>query len=69
MSVFPIGIEHAGFIAVDRPQHGDARQKHPGDLSFSRVSQRLGRRQHFRHGLLGLGHRFGEVGDGLSQRL
>jgi hypothetical protein len=28
----------------------------------------LGRRQHFRHGLLGLGCSFGEIGDGSPER-
>jgi hypothetical protein len=37
MGVFPIGIERAGLVAMDRPQHRDARQEHPGDLSFGRM--------------------------------
>jgi len=67
MRLFAIGIEHAGVIAVDRPQRGDARQKHPGDLPLGRMRQGLGRSQDFRHGLLGLGHRAGEVRNGLPQ--
>jgi hypothetical protein len=69
MRLFAIGIEHARVVAVDRLQRGHARQKHPGDLALGRINQDLGRGQNLRIVLLGLGHRPGEIGDGLPQCL
>jgi hypothetical protein len=68
MRLFAIRIEHAGVIAVDCLQRRHAREKHPRDLPLRRVRQDLRRCQNFRHALLCLGHRLGEIGDGLLKR-
>ena len=66
MRVFPIGLEHALDVPIERPQDADARMHHR-PATLCRHDQHLGRGLPFREVLLGL-RKFHDVAGRILER-